>query len=120
MDWNYWSQPSLIKKNQTLNALVFLFDKVLERKLGELGSFVRSKRPRNLPVVLSRDEVMSVLESMTGVHRMIASLLYGTGMRLMELTSLNLLDIDFESSSVRVMGKGSKERIIPLNNAVGN
>ena len=102
-------------QNQALNALVFLFDKVLERELGELGSFVRSKRPRNLPVVLSRDEVMSVLENMTGVHRMIASLLYGTGMRLMEGLRLRIQDVDFAYRRIHVhQAKGKKDRWVPL------
>jgi len=71
-------------QNQALNALVFLYDKVLDRKLGELENFARAKRSRNLPVVLSRGEVMSLLEQLQGIHKMLASLLYGTGMRLLE------------------------------------
>jgi hypothetical protein len=71
-------------QNQALNALVFLYDKVLAQPLGDLPSFVRAKRPRNLPVVLSRKEVVALLDRMEGTHKLIASLLYGSGMRLLE------------------------------------
>lgn len=102
-------------QNQALNALVFLYDKVLERKLGELESFVRTKRPRNLPVVLSRNEVMTLLERLEGIHKMLASLLYGTGMRLLEGLRLRIQDVDFAYHRIHVhQAKGKKDRYVPL------
>ncbi len=103
-------------QNQALNALVFLYDRVLERKLGELESFVRAKRPRNLPVVLSRNEVMTLLESLEGTHKMLASLLYGTaGMRLLEGLRLRIQDVDFAYHRIHVhQAKGKKDRYVPL------
>lgn len=102
-------------QNQALNALVFFYDKVLERPLGELGSFARAKRPQRLPVVLSRDEVVRLLARMEGVHGMMASLLYGTGMRLMECVRLRVKDLDFEYRQIVVRdGKGQKDRVVPM------
>ena len=68
-------------QNQALNAIVFLFRHVYEQELGELGEFSYSKRSRRLPVVLTRDEVMALLGQLNGRHWLIASLLYGSGMR---------------------------------------
>uniref|UniRef100_UPI0038B7BB4A integron integrase n=1 Tax=Aromatoleum toluclasticum TaxID=92003 RepID=UPI0038B7BB4A len=102
-------------QNQALNALVFLYDKVLERPLGALGSFARAKRPQPLPVVLSRDEVVRLLGRMDGVHGMMAALLYGTGMRLMECVRLRVKDLDFEYRQIVVRdGKGQKDRVVPM------
>ncbi len=76
-------------QNQALNALIFLYHKTLGINVGELGTFTRAKVPKNLPVVLSRDEVKSLLSNLTGIHYLMASLLYGTGMRLMEWNALH-------------------------------
>jgi integron integrase len=102
-------------QNLALNALVFLYDRVLGKELGELKTFVKAKRPRNLPVVLSRDEVMSLLDKMDGRHKLIASLLYGSGMRLMEGLRLRIQDIDFSYNRIHVhQAKGKKDRYAPL------
>jgi len=102
-------------QNQALNALVFFYDKVLERPLGELGSFARAKKPRRLPVVLSRAEVMRLLEALEGVHATMGALLYGTGMRLMECVRLRVKDVDFGYGQIVVRdGKGQKDRVVPL------
>ena len=102
-------------QNQALNALVFLYDKVLDQKLGDLETFARAKRPRNLPVILSRDEVMSLLDKMQGRHKLIASLLYGSGMRLLEGLRLRIQDIDFTYNRIHVhQAKGKKDRYVPL------
>jgi hypothetical protein len=82
-------------QNQALNALVFLYDKVLERPLGDLGSFARAKRPQRLPVVLAPAEVARLLARLEGMHATMAALLDGTGMRLMECLRLRVKDIDF-------------------------
>ncbi len=102
-------------QNQALNALVYLYDKVLEQPLGDLGSFARAKRPRRLPVVLSRDEIQRLLAEMDGVFGLMAQLMYGTGMRLMEAVRLRVQDVDFDYGQVIVRdGKGQKDRVVPL------
>lgn len=105
-------------QNQALNALVFLYDKVLERPVGDLG-FRRARGPRRLPTVLSQSEVKRLLAELRGTHCLIASLLYGTGMRLMEAMRLRVQDIDFDRELITVRrGKGAKDRIVPLPRAV--
>ncbi len=102
-------------QNQALNALVFLYDKVLEQTLGDLGPFARAKRPHRLPVVLSREEVQRLLAEMDGTFGLMAQLMYGTGMRLMEAVRLRVQDIDFDYGQVIVRnGKGQKDRVVPL------
>lgn len=102
-------------QNQALNALVFLYDRVLELPLGELGDFCRAKRPKRLPSVLSIEEVRRLLAELGGVQWLIASLLYGTGMRLMECMRLRVQDIEFDRRQVIVRrGKGGKDRAVPL------
>lgn len=102
-------------QNQALNALVFLYDKVLGEKLGELDDYARSKRPRNMPVVLTRAEITALLEHLDGTHRLLASLLSGTGMRLSEGLRLRVQDIDFGYQRIHVhQAKGKKDRFVPL------
>lgn len=102
-------------QNQALNALVFLYKQVLERDLGELESFVRAKRPQNLPVVLSRGETTALLSHLSGIHHLVASLLYGTGMRLLEGLRLRVQDLDFDYGRIHVhQAKGKKDRYVPL------
>jgi integron integrase len=102
-------------QNQALSALLFLYDEVLRRKLDWLENVTRAKRPVRLPVVLSRREVESVLQRLTGVPWLMASLLYGAGLRLMECARLRVKDIDFERNEITVRdGKGRKDRITLL------
>jgi len=102
-------------QNQALCALVFLYARVLDQRLGELETFTRAKRARNLPVVLSRSEVMSLLGQLQGIHKILASLLYGTGMRLLEGLRLRVQDLDFTYSRIHVhQAKGKKDRYVPL------
>ena len=89
-------------QNQALNALVFLYRHVLDQPLGMLDSFARAKRPRRLPVVLTRGEVRALLAQLKGTQWLMASLLYGTGMRLMECVRLRTQDIDFEYRQIVV------------------
>jgi len=106
-------------QNQALNALVFFYDKVLERPLGDLGAFVRAKRPKRLPVVLSVAEVRRLLAAMEGVQGLVAALLYGTGMRLMECLRLRVQDVEFDRRLIVVRrGKGDKDRVVPLPDAL--
>ena len=102
-------------QNQALSALLFLYRRVLARELGDLGAIIRARRPRRLPVVLIRDEVSRVLELLHGTPWIVASLLYGAGLRLLECLQLRLQDIDFESNQITVRnGKGEKDRVTML------
>lgn len=82
-------------QNQAFNALVFLYRHVVGEELGVVGA-VRAKRPRRLPVVLSRSEVQRVLSFLSGTQAIMATLLYGSGLRLMECHRLRVKDIDIE------------------------
>lgn len=98
-------------QNQALSALLFLYREVLRIDLPWMESVVRAKRPRRLPVVLSRDEMVRLLAAMDGRPWLIASLLYGTGMRLMECLRLRVKDLDFSRMEIIVReGKGNKDR----------
>lgn len=102
-------------QNQALNALQFLFRKVLGRAQFDPGLLIYSKRPKRLPVVLTRDEVRTILAELEGVSSLIASLLYGCGLRLMECMRLRVQDIDFGYQMIMVRdGKGGKDRRVPL------
>jgi integron integrase len=98
-------------QNQALSSLLFLYREVLGVELPWLESVVRAKRPRRLPVVLAQDEVRRLLAAMDGRPWLLASLLYGTGMRLMECLRLRVKDIDFARNEITVRdGKGGKDR----------
>jgi len=102
-------------QNQALAAILFLYRHVLEVDLPWLDSVVRARRPRRLPVVLTRAEVHAILERLEGVHALIARLMYGTGVRLMECLQLRIKDVDLERREVLVrQGKGAKDRITML------
>ncbi|WP_421621848.1 integron integrase [Alkalilimnicola ehrlichii] len=102
-------------QNQALNALVFLYSKVLEQPLGEIGGIVRAKRRERLPVVLSRDEVSRLLANLSGAYWLIACLQYGSGLRLLESVRLRVKDVDFRHRAVFVRrGKGGKDRVVTL------
>ncbi|BCX82072.1 hypothetical protein MIT9_P1656 [Methylomarinovum caldicuralii] len=102
-------------QRQALNALNFFFRHLLERELDLGDGFRPAKRGRRLPVVLSRDEVARLLDELEGTAQLMAGLLYGTGMRLMELIRLRVQDVDFERQLIVVRdGKGRKDRVVPL------
>lgn len=106
-------------QNQALNALIFLYDKALERPLGDLGAFARAKRPKRLPCLLSDDEVKAVLGQLDGIQWLVGALLYGTGMRLLECLRLRVQDLEFARNLIVVRrGKGNKDRIVPLPSTV--
>jgi integrase len=81
-------------QNQALNALVFLYRHVLDLPLAGLGDVVRARRPRRLPVVFTREEVGDVLSRLSERHKPVASLLYGSGLRLLEALRLRVKDLD--------------------------
>ncbi len=98
-------------QNQALNAIVFLYKQVLNVDLGDFGHMERAKKPERLPTVMSRDEAGRILSSMDGIHQLMAKLLYGCGLRLMECVRLRVKDIDFDQNHLIVRdGKGMKDR----------
>jgi integrase len=102
-------------QNQALNALVFLYRHVLDTPLGNLEGVVRAKKPRRLPVVFTREEVRRVLRHLEGRHRLVAGLLYGSGLRLLEALRLRVRDVDFGAGHLVVRdGKGGKDRVAIL------
>jgi integron integrase len=103
-------------QNQALNALVLLYEQVLQLPLGDLGEFARAKRPARLPVVLTQEETLRVLAALKpGTGGLIIRLLYGTGMRLMEALRLRVKDVEFGRERIVVReGKGDKDRITVL------
>ncbi len=106
-------------QNQAFNAVLFLFRNVLKRDVGSLDTTVRAKRGPKLPVVLTVEEVRLFFEHMTGKARLIAELIYGTGLRLMELAKLRVQDIDFYADTIIIhSGKGDKDRSVMLPAAV--
>ncbi|MFT6432675.1 MAG: integron integrase [Candidatus Azotimanducaceae bacterium] len=102
-------------QNLALSALVFLYKRVLKKPLGDLSTSVRAKKPQKLPTVLSREEVTKVLQQFFGTNRLMASLIYGSGLRSMECLQLRVKDVNFEYSCLHVHnGKGNKDRIVAL------
>jgi integron integrase len=98
-------------QNQALNALVFLYDRVLEQPLGNIGAAVRARRPPRLPVVLSHSEAMAIIAALPMPYELIASLMYGAGLRVVEAARLRVKDIDFSKRIIVVRnGKGGKDR----------
>lgn len=102
-------------QNQALNALVFLYRHVIRIELDDFSAFIRARRPRKIPVVLTRDEVQRVLAVMDGTAGLVAQILYGSGLRLMEAVTLRVKDLDFESEMIHVCcAKGQKDRMTML------
>jgi len=102
-------------QNQAFNALLFLFRDVLRIELGAVGKVVRAKRGIKLPVVLTVDEVKRLFGAMSGKILLMMQLLYGTGMRMMEVLRLRVQDIDFEANTVSIRAaKGDKDRVTML------
>ena len=98
-----------------LNAIVYLFNKFLEQPLGDISSFKRSERQRKLPIVLTVTEVKTLLDQLSGMHWLMISLLYGSGLRRIELVRLRVKDIDFDHLQIRIWnGKGAKHRLVTL------
>jgi integron integrase len=102
-------------QNQALHALLFLYREVLQIELPLIGDLQPAKKGARAPVVFTREEVEAILSRMEGTKKMMASLLYGTGMRLIELLRLRVKDIDFRMNQITVrQGKGGKDRVTML------
>lgn len=104
-------QVAAATQNLALNAIVFLYARVLEQPLGDIGETVRVKRPPRLPVVLTHAEAMGIIERLPEPYRLMASLMYGSGLRVVETSRLRIKDIDFNQQIITVRdGKSGKDR----------
>lgn len=102
-------------QNQALNAIVFFYKQVIKKELKDFDTLIRAKNHKKLPVVLNKDEINSLFPHLNGVYRLIAGLLYGSGLRLLEALRLRVKDIDFKYKQVTVRhGKGAKDRVTML------
>jgi len=102
-------------QGQALNALIFLYRKVLNRPMGEIPDIVRSKKKVKVPIVLTQTEIANLLSKLEGVHWLTGCLLYGSGLRLMECIRLRVKDLDFDRLSITIRcGKGGKDRVVTL------
>jgi integron integrase len=112
------SHVSASTQNQALNALLFLYHDVLERKIGLIEGVVRAKRAKRLPVVLTKEEVGRLLGCLSDTPWLMAMLMYGGGLRLMECCRLRVKDLDFARNQILVRGgKGDKDRYTTLPTA---
>ena len=102
-------------QNQAFNAILFLYDQVLNLETFGSINAMRAKQPERLPVVLSPSEVFSIIDAMSGVHQLIVKIIYGAGLRGIEYLRLRVKDIDFERNEILVRrGKGQKDRVTML------
>ena len=102
-------------QNQALSALLFLYRHVLEKELVGSIDAVRAKKPKRLPTVLTKEEAFRVIGFLSGTHQLMAKLLYGSGLRLMECVRLRVKDVDFAQRQIIVRdGKGHKDRVTML------
>jgi site-specific recombinase XerD len=106
-------------QNQAFNALIFLYREVFKMPLEGRIDTVRSFKKQRLPIVVSKEETQRALNAMSGTTQLMAKLLYGSGLRLMECIRLRVNDVDFEINEIRVhSGKGDKDRLVPLPESV--
>lgn len=98
-----------------LNGIVFLFRHVFDQNTDDMLPYTRARPKRRIPVVLSRQEVRQVLSQLQGIHQLMAELMYGSGLRLMECVRLRVQDLDFSYKQITVRnGKGNKDRVVPF------
>lgn len=102
-------------QNQALSALLSLYREVLHEEIGWMDDLVRAKKPKRLPVVFAREEVAAIIGAMARVEQLVAALLYGTGLRVIEAVRLRVKDIDFRRNEILVRdGKGARDRVTML------
>ena len=112
-------QVSASTQNQALAAVLFLYRHVIGRGIGDLGEVIRARKPERLPVVMTREEVKAVLANLIGDKWLMASIMYGAGLRLMECLRLRVQDIDCSRNEILIRdGKGAKDRITMLPNSL--
>ena len=108
-------RAAVATQRQALNALVFLVREALAKPLDDFSTYVRARRPRRIPEVLSRAECQQLLNALEGTMRLMAELMYGSGLRLMELLRLRIKDVDVDRRQLVVRdGKGGKDRVTVL------
>jgi integron integrase len=101
-------------QNQALSALLFLYREVLQQDLGPVDA-LRAKRPKRLPTVLTKDETLRLIGCLSGTHQLMAKLIYGSGLRLMECLRLRVKDLEFDRRAIIVRdGKGAQDRVTVL------
>jgi integron integrase len=106
-------------QNQALSALIFLFKEILKKEVGNIENILWAKKPKRMPVVFTMEEMRAVLAQLNGTYRLMALLLYGAGLRLIECLRLRILDIDFAYQQITVRNaKGQRDRITPLPEVV--
>jgi integron integrase len=106
-------------QNQALNAIVFMYKHLLFKEVNQIGDYVRAKRSQKIPVVLSKDEANLLFNHLSGVYKLIAGLLYGSGLRIMECMRLRIKDVDFKYKCITVRdGKGQKDRVTILSDKI--
>jgi len=106
-------------QNQALSALLFLYREVLHQELVGPIDALRAQKPKRLPTVLTKEETLKVLGYLSGTHQLMAKLLYGSGLRLMECVRLRVKDVDFAQRQIVVRdGKGQQDRVTMLPDAV--
>lgn len=102
-------------QNQALSALIFLYEHVLHIPVGDLENLQRAKKPKRLPVVLSKDQALGIINELNGVNQIVLELIYGSGLRISEALGLRVQDVDFSYNQITVWnGKGRKDRITML------
>ena len=105
-------------QNQALSAILFLYREVLHQEIEPI-LLSAAKRPERLPTVLTREEVISVINQLNGTQKLMAQLLYGSGLRLMECVRLRIKDVDFQYKTITVRdGKGEKDRVTPMPDSI--
>lgn len=113
------ARVSASTQNQALSAILFLYRSVLKRKIGNLGDLVRARRPKRLPIVMTKQEARAVLGRLEGKIWIMACLMYGAGLRLSECLRFRVQDVDFGSNQIIIRdGKGAKDRITLLPESV--
>jgi site-specific recombinase XerD len=106
-------------QNQAFNALLFLYNQVLDKALGDKINATRAKKPRRLPTVMTNEEAMKVINNLSGSNKLMAKLLYGSGLRLMECLRLRVKDVDFGMHQIMVRDeKGKIDRVTLLPESV--
>ncbi len=109
------AQVASSTQNQALNAVVFLYRKVIKKEIGDFNDFPRARRGLRLPVVASREEIKAILSRLRGREHLVCHLLYGTGMRVNECLRLRVQEVQFDQHRIVVRGgKGDKDRYVPL------
>lgn len=109
---------ALATQKQAVNAIAFLFNKVLQKDIGSFGKFARARKSNHVPTVLSHTEATTLISAMSGIYKLMAMILYGGGLRPKECHRLRVKDIDFEMNTITVrQGKGGKDRttLLPLS-----